>query len=152
MKLLQNITTKAMTRNVIRVLQKHPELAYMESTPSSDYGSQKSFEVSKTSYGILMYLNLFRMVAIGTPRRSIQQLPDSAFARHGAPPPGGAKNLAESIKLIHKVNNFNDFLATVGLPRRSKEQLCAFLKERMKTAVSMGYCVWPLSLGDKRCL
>jgi hypothetical protein len=68
-----------------------------------------------------MFLNLFRHTAIGTPRKSIQQLRDSAFARHGAPPPGGAKYLADSIKLIRKVDNFNDFFATMGLPKRSKE-------------------------------
>jgi hypothetical protein len=152
MKMVQNIITETITRNVIRVLQKHPELAYLEPTPISDYRLQKSFEASKTSYRILMFLNLFRRVAIGTPRRSIQQLCDSAFARHGAPPPGGAKDLAESIKLIHKVDNFNDFLATMGLPRRSKEWFCAFLKERIKAAVTSGYCAWPLTQGQAMSL
>jgi len=95
-----------------------------------------------------MFLNIFRKVAIGTPRRTVEQLRESAFARHGAPPPGGAKALAESIKAIHKVDKFNDFLATTGLPRTMKEWFCKFLKDQMKAAVRNGYCGWPLTQGQ----
>ncbi|KAN0113064.1 hypothetical protein V8E51_006015 [Hyaloscypha variabilis] len=95
-----------------------------------------------------MFLDIFRKVAISTPRRTVQQLRESAFARHGAPPLGGAKELAESIKAIHKVDNFKDFLATMGLPRTTKEWFCKFLKDHMKAAIRNGYCGWPLSQGQ----
>ena len=147
-KIIQNLITEAITRNAKRVLEKYPQLAYLEPTPFSNYRLEKSFEASKTSYRILMFLNLFRHIAIGTPRKTIQQLRDSAFSRHGAPPPGGAKDLAESIKNIHKVDNFGDFLVLMGMPRMNKEWVTKFLKERQNAAVTMGYCSIPLTQGQ----
>lgn len=92
-KMIRLITTEAVTRNVIRVLQKYPELAYLEPTPVSDYRLDKTFQASKASYGILMFLNHFRKFALGTPRKSIHELRANAFVRHGAPPPGGLRSL-----------------------------------------------------------
>ncbi|PVH72427.1 hypothetical protein DL98DRAFT_610686, partial [Cadophora sp. DSE1049] len=80
-KIIQNLITKAITRNTIRILEKHPELAYIKLTAVSDYRLKKTFEAPKTSYRILMVLHIFRRTAIGTPKKSIQQLRDNAFAR-----------------------------------------------------------------------
>jgi hypothetical protein len=121
MRMMQNIIRETISRNAVYLLQNHPDFAYMEPTPFSDYRLAKTFEASKTSCRILMFLNFFRRVAVGTPRRSVQKLRDSAFARYGAPPPSGVKELAESIKMIHKVDSSNDFLATMGLARTTKE-------------------------------
>jgi len=57
--MLRNLITETITRNVIRVLERHPELAHLEPTKISDYRLQKSIEASKTSYRILMFLNVF---------------------------------------------------------------------------------------------
>lgn len=99
--------------------------------PISEYRLAKTFEASKTSYRILMFLNLFRRTAVGTsvPRKSIQQLRDNAFERHGAPAPGGAKYLADSIKEIHSVDNFGDFFTVMGMPDMGKEWFTKFLRE-----------------------
>ncbi|KUJ12345.1 uncharacterized protein LY89DRAFT_699675 [Mollisia scopiformis] len=141
-KMIQNIITEAATRNVNRVLQKHPELAYLEPTTVSKYRLQKSFEASKTSYRILMFLNIFRRTA----------LRDSAFARHGAPPPGGAKELAEDIKRIHAIDNFGHFLLVMGMPMMPKEWVCQFLRDRMKDAIRLGYCGMSLTQGQAMTL
>lgn len=152
--MIQKLIIEAVLRNVKGVLLKHPELAYLEPTSVSEYRLQKTFEASKTSYRILMFLNLFRRIAIGTPRRTVKQLRDNAFERHGAPAPGGAKALAESIKEIHLVNNFNEFLIAMGIPTagKGKDWWCTFLKERMKMAWRIGYCGMPLNQGQAMSL
>jgi hypothetical protein len=127
-KMIRLIITEAVTRNMIRVLRKYPELAYKESGSISEYRLDKSFQASKPSYRILMFLNQFRKIAIGTPRKSIHELRATAFDRQGAPPPGGAKILADSIKNIHKVNNFRDFFLVMGMPGFTKEWHTNFFK------------------------
>jgi hypothetical protein len=98
--------TEVVTRKMIRLLHKYPELAYKEPGPISEYRLDKSFQAPKASYRILKFLNQFRKIAIGSPRKSIHEFRANAFDRHGAPSPGGAKILAEFIKNIRKVNNF----------------------------------------------
>ncbi|TVY14095.1 NEDD8-conjugating enzyme-like protein [Lachnellula arida] len=144
-KIIRLIITEAVTRNAIRVLQKYPELAYREPGAISEYRLDKSFLACKPSYRILMFLHHFRKIAIGTPRKSMHELRTNAFARHGAPPPGGAKSLAQSIRNIHKVNNFRDFFLAMDMPGMTKEWHTSFLRDRMGVALQLGYCAIPFS-------
>ncbi|KAG4443345.1 hypothetical protein IFR05_001134 [Cadophora sp. M221] len=143
--MVRNLITETIERNTIRVLEKYPELAYLEPTPISDYHLQKTFEASKTSYRILMFLHIFRRTAIGTPKKSIQQLRDNAFARYGAPLPGGAAYLATTIRKIHQVNSFYHFIGIMGPPPMPKEWFSGFLKARMQAAIAKGYCSVPFN-------
>ena len=69
----------------------------METSHVSHYRLQKTFEAGKTSYRLLMFLNVMRKEIrnariytdpnTGTPKlMTLAQLRDSLFARHGAPP------------------------------------------------------------------
>lgn len=141
--MLKSIIKETITRNVVWMLDKKgadmPELAYMEPAGISNYRLQKTFDAGKTSYRLLMFLNLFRRVAVGHPRKPLDQLRDEAFARHGAPPRGSAKGLADSIKRIHKVSNFPEFLREMGVGVVSAEWFTNFLRECVAGSVQKGY-------------
>lgn len=117
--MIKSIVQEAITRNVVWMLDSKgagmAELAYLEPTPISEYRLKKTFEASKTSYRLLMFLNLFRKVAEGSPLQPLSVLCDEAFERHGALPRGSAKGLADSIKRIHQVSSFPEFLAHMGI-------------------------------------
>lgn len=123
--IIKSIIKETVTRNVVWMLDSKgagmAELSYMEPTKISEYRLQKTFDASKTSYRLLMFLNLFRRTAVGSPRKSLPKLRDEAFERHGAPPRGSAKGLADSIKRIHQVKNFPQFLIVMGIGKVSAE-------------------------------
>lgn len=79
-------------RNVVWMLDPNgsnmPELAYLEPSEVSEYRLRETFQASKTSYRLLMFLRLFQQTAIGSPRKPLAVLRDEAFDRHGAPPRG----------------------------------------------------------------
>ena len=74
--MMKDIIKETMTRNVVWMLGKNPGLAFLEADKVSDYRLQKTFEASKTSYRLLMFLNLFRKTALGSPRKSLAILRD----------------------------------------------------------------------------
>ncbi|KAH8795635.1 hypothetical protein BGZ57DRAFT_937597 [Hyaloscypha finlandica] len=117
--MIKSIVKETITRNVVWMLDSKganmPELAYLEPSAVSNYRLQKTFEASKTSYRLLMFLNLFRKTAVGNPRKPLIQLRDEAFERHGAPPRGAAKGLAQSIKRIGTISNFPQFLVAMDI-------------------------------------
>ncbi|KAK0119666.1 hypothetical protein ONS95_011103 [Cadophora gregata] len=151
-KMIKSIVRETMTRNVVWMLDTKgtgmAELSYLEPSLISDYRLQKSFEASKTSYRLLMFLNLFRRVAVGNPRKPLAVLRDEAFERHGAPPLGSAKGLADSIKRIHQVSSFPHFLTHMGIEKVSKEWFNTFLKDCIKDSISKGYSCMPISQGQ----
>ncbi|KAI9054056.1 hypothetical protein LZ554_001227 [Drepanopeziza brunnea f. sp. 'monogermtubi'] len=144
-RLTQTVITEVITRNTIRVLQQYPELAYEEPTAVSDYRLQKTFDASKTSYSLLMFIHIFRRTALGSPKKPLSELRDNAFARYGAPPPGGAAYLADTIKEISQVDSFRDFLAIMGMPGTTKARFTGFLRERMQAAIAKGYVSIPFT-------
>jgi hypothetical protein len=129
-----------------------PELAYLEPSAVSHYRLQNTFDASKTSYRLLMFLNLFRKTAVGSPRKPLIQLRDEAFERHGAPPRGSAKGLAESIKRIHAISNFPDFLLAMGIEKPSAAWFTNFLRECVEASVKKGYSKMPFSQGHALAL
>lgn len=111
------IIKEAMCRNVVWMLDKHPELSYREPAGVSEYRLTHSFAANKTSYRLFMFLNLFRRVAVHGDKKAtnamdvgmeelkkvehgeakspeelhlerLVKLRDDAFKRHGAPPRG----------------------------------------------------------------
>jgi ubiquitin-protein ligase len=143
------IVKEAITRNVVWMLDAKgsnmPELSYMEPSAVSEYRLAKTFEASQTSYRLLMFLNLFRTVAVGNPRKPLTQLRDEAFARHGAPPRGSAKGLADSIKRIHQVSNFPDFLLAMGIGKPGAAWFTNFLRECVQDSIAKGYSKMPIT-------
>jgi hypothetical protein len=153
---IKAIIKETITRNVVWMLDAKgsnmPELSYLEPSAVSDYRLQKTFDASKTSYRLLMFLNLFRRTAVGNPRKPLDQLRDEAFERHGAPPRGSAKVLADSIKRIHQVKNFPEFLHCMGIGKPSAEWFTNFLRECVEASHRKGYSKMPLNQGQAMTL
>jgi hypothetical protein len=147
------IIKEAVTRNVVWMLDARgagmPELSYMEASAVSEYRLQKTFKASKTSYRLLMFLNLLRLTtnqANGGLRKTVSQLRDEMFDRHGAPPKGASTRLANDIKRIHAVNTFPDFLKAMGVQKMpTAAEFTAFLRRSVEESVAKGYSVWGLS-------
>ena len=147
------IVKETITRNVVWMLDTRgagmAELSYMEASAVSDYRLQKTFEASKTSYRLLMFLNLLRLTTnktVSVPHKTMSQLRDEMFDRHGAPPKGAATRLANDIKRIHAVNTFPDFLQMMGIQKMpTKQEFTAFLRRTVEESMAKGYSVWGLS-------
>jgi hypothetical protein len=100
--LLKKIVRETINRNVVWMLKDNPYLSYLEPSAISEYRLKETFTASIVSYRLLMFLNLFRRTAVGSPRiKPLTQHRDELFERHGAPPRGAANGLAGSIKRIH---------------------------------------------------
>ena len=150
--LLMAIIRETVTRNVVWMLDKKgsgmPELAYMEADPISAYRLRKTFEASKTSYRLLMFLNLFRQTinrGEGAARKSLVQMRDKLFDAHGAPPRGTAAKLANDIKTLQQVDSFPKFIQIMGLVPPTAGQFTVFLRNCMEESVRKGYSVWGIS-------
>lgn len=150
--ILRAIIKEVITRNVVWMLDMKganmPELSYMEKSAVSGYRLKKTFEASKTSYSLLMFLNVFRKKARGDVKRPLLQVRSEAFARLGAPPHGAAKSLADSIKQIHDVNSFPQFLKWMDLPMPSPENFTTFLRQTVRNSMDTGYSRWALVQGQ----
>jgi hypothetical protein len=92
-----------------------------------------------------MFLTLFRKTAVGNPRKPLITLRDEAFERHGAPPRGSAKGLAESIKRIHQISNFPNFLVAMDIGKPSAAWFTNFLKQCVEASIKRGYSKMPIS-------
>ncbi|KAJ5051455.1 uncharacterized protein L3040_001232 [Drepanopeziza brunnea f. sp. 'multigermtubi'] len=122
-RLTQAVITEVITRNTIRVLQQNSELAYGEPTAVSDYRLQKTFDASKTSYRLLMFIHIFRGTALGSEETTVQT------PRQG----------------LRAVDSFRDFLAIMDIPGTTKARFTGFLRERMQAAVAKGYVSIPFT-------
>ena len=143
------IIKEAVTRNVVWMFDPRgagmADLSYLEPSAESDYRLEKTFQASKTSYRLLMFLNLFRKTA-RPPGKSIQQVCDEAFDAHGAPPKGTTERLANEIRNIHAVHQFPPFLKSMGITvMPSKLELTTFLRQSVKDSMRVGYSRWPLN-------
>jgi ubiquitin-protein ligase len=149
------IIKETVIRNVVWMLDARgagmSELSYMEASAVSEYRLQKTFEASKTSYRLLMFLNLLRLTtnqATGGLRKTVSQLRDEMFDRHGAPPKGASTRLANDIKRLHAVNTFPDFLKAMGVQKMpTAAEFTTFLRRSVEESVAKGYSVWGLSQG-----
>jgi ubiquitin-protein ligase len=148
---LKAIIKETIIRNVVWMLDKRgsgkAELSYLEPTAISEYRLRETFQAGKTSYRLLMFLNLFRRTAVGSVRKSLIELRDEAFARHGAPPRGSAKGLADGIKKIHEIDSFPGFFEAMHMPKPCPQNFTTFLRKCVGDSVAKGYSSMPLSQG-----
>lgn len=143
--LLRRLVKEAVTRNVVWMLNSHPELAYLEPDETSWYRLNRTFEASKTSYRLLLFLNLFCRTIRPDPSRPLKALREELFTRHGDPPPGTAASFAETIKHYHAhVNSFPAFLAAIGLPVPGSSTFTDWLKQSVRNSMDNGYSQWAI--------
>ena len=129
-----------------------PELAYLDLSPISEYRLRRSFQASKTSYRLLMFLALFRNTARGE-GKSLANLCDQIFDAHGAPPRGTAEYMAGEIGRIKDVNSFPPFFIAMGLrDMPSKENFTAFLRRMVTVSEMKGYSRMPMTRRDALAL
>ena len=143
------IITEAITRNVVWLLDRRgagmPELSYMEVDAVSNYRLQKTFEGSRTSYRLLMFSELFRRTARPSShtsggKRSLAQVREELFDRHGTPPQGAAARLASEVRRLHTINDFPSFLVEMGLRSiPSAESFTKVLRQTQHDSVARGY-------------
>lgn len=151
--LMMTIIRETITRNVVWMLDAKgancADLSYMEGDSVSKYRLQKTFEASKTSYRLLMFLNLFRCTTnrgAGAERKSLEIIRDEIFDQHGAPPKGSAARLASEIKQLQNVNTFPDFLTIMGVTNMpTATEFTTFLRQTLEDSVAKGYSVWGMS-------
>lgn len=157
---LQAIIEEAITRNVLWMLEPAkpggpgkgmPELAYLEPSAVSQYRIKKTFEAGKTSYRILMFLNTMRKIVRGmrdeydeegnkkADRKTLKELRDKLFERHGAGPIGAAALFAERARKIQEVDSFKEFYKYMGLEAPSDEELTTLLRDSVKKSTAVGY-------------
>lgn len=147
--LIFQVIKEAILRNVVWMLDSKgadmAELAYLEPSAISDYRLQKTFEASRTSYRLLMFLKLFSSAA--RPKdKSLIDLRELLFDSHGAPPPGVSSAMAQRIREIREINGFPGFLRHMGIEDvPSKSEFTVFLRRTITDSVRAGYSVMPMS-------
>ena len=146
------IIQETITRNVVWMLSpakgNAPELAYLEPSAVSTYRLSRTFEASKTSYRLLLFQNLFRKTVRPDPTKTLAQVRDELFDRHGAPPQGAATRLANDIKRIHQIDGFNAFLAQMGTKVPTASFFTELLRQAVRDSMDRGYSRQALKKGQ----
>ncbi|KAK1528421.1 uncharacterized protein CCOS01_06255 [Colletotrichum costaricense] len=143
------IITEAITRNVVWMLDRRgsnmPELSYLEPDYVSGYRLKRTFEANRTSYRLLMFSELFRRIARPSNGKTLEQIRDELFDRHGAPPAGAALQLSTEVRRLHDIDNFPHFFNEMGIVRHpSAENFTSVLRDCVKDSMKRGYSVWGL--------
>lgn len=143
------IIKESVLRNVVWMLDSKgadmAELAYLEPSAISEYRLVKTFEASRTSYRLLMFLKLFSSSA-RSPGKPLAHIREALFDSHGAPPPGVSAAMAQRIREIREINGFPGFLRAMGITDiPSKTQFTSFLRRTVTDSVAAGYSIMPLS-------
>ncbi|KAK7183075.1 hypothetical protein DPSP01_005978 [Paraphaeosphaeria sporulosa] len=143
------IIKEAILRNVVWMLDTKgaamAELAYLEPTTVSDYRLQRTFEGSRTSYRLLMFLKLFSSMA-RTPGKTLVQLREELFDTHSAPPPGVSAIMAQRIRAIQAIDSFPKFLTVMGITQMpSRSEFTAFLRRTISESVDANYSRMPMT-------
>ncbi|KAI1260394.1 hypothetical protein F5Y18DRAFT_420169 [Xylariaceae sp. FL1019] len=148
--LVKAIITEAITRNVVWLLSKRganmAELSYLERDEISPYRLKKTFEGSRTSYRLLMFSELFRRTARPSHEKSLKQVRDELFDRHGAPPRDAAGVLASEVRRLHNIGNFPDFMREMGVVNLPDAQkFTGVLRSTVNLSMQRGYSVWAMT-------
>ncbi|KAK3724788.1 hypothetical protein LTR37_000836 [Vermiconidia calcicola] len=152
--LTRAIVKEAITRNVVWMLdvrgQNMPELSFVETDATSDYRLQKTFDAGKTSYRLLMFANMMKRCVTNTSTngqpKTLAELRDDLFKRHGGAPHGTVTRLADAVRKIQKVSSFPDFLKAMGIQQMpAKPDFAAFLRRTVQESVEKGYSTWALT-------
>ena len=150
------IIKEAITRNVVWMLDSRgagmAELSYLEPSEISDYRLAKTYEASKTSYNLLMSAHLMRKTVARPPvgvdatqERTLQDIRDELFSRHGSPPAGAAAMLAASIRRIQEVETFPSFLQVMEVPVPTAAEFTRFLRHSVQDSHAKGYSTCTIS-------
>jgi ubiquitin-protein ligase len=148
--LIKTIITEAITRNVVWLFDRKgadmPELSYIERDAVSAYRLDKTFQGSRTSYRLLMFSELFRRTARPSHEKTLSQVRDELFDRHGAPPRDAAGYLAAEVRRLHTIDNFPAFLREMGLQNiPTPANFTSVLKFTVHASMARGYSKWALS-------
>ncbi|KXH68960.1 hypothetical protein CSAL01_06978 [Colletotrichum salicis] len=143
------IITETITRNVVWMLDKKgsnmPELSYIEPDHVSGYRLKKTFEANRTSYRLLMFSELFRRIARPSNDKTLKQIQDELFDRHGAPPPGAALQLSTEVRRLHDIDDFPHFFKEMGIVQHpTAERFTGVLRDCVRKSMERGYSVWGL--------
>ncbi|KAH7305323.1 hypothetical protein B0I35DRAFT_444334 [Stachybotrys elegans] len=147
------IIIEAITRNVVWLLDSKganmPELAYLETSSVSAYRLEQTFLGSLTSYRLLMFSELFRRAARPAAtgpqqkRKTLLEVRDELFVRHGAPPPGCASWLSSEVRRLHDVRAFPSFFREMGVKNiPTTGDFTALLRQTVTDSVAKGYSAW----------
>lgn len=146
------IITEAITRNVVWLLDGKgagfAELGFLEDDEISHYRLKKTFQGSRTSYRLLMFSELFRRTARpctsssdgSASMKSLVEIRNEVFTRHGGPPPGAAAKLASEVRRLQKIDGFPSFLREMGLQAiPGPKNFTSVLRDTVRASVSSGY-------------
>ncbi|GAB7333487.1 hypothetical protein MBLNU13_g05078t1 [Cladosporium sp. NU13] len=150
------IIKEAITRNVVWMLDSRgagmAELSYLEPSMISEYRLTKTYEASKTSFNLLMFAHLMRKTVSqpaasvdATQTRTLRDIREELFNRHGSPPAGTAAAFAASIRRIQEVKTFPSFLQNMEVPVPTAAEFTRFLRRTVQESVEKGYSVWAVS-------
>ncbi|KAL8856960.1 MAG: hypothetical protein Q9178_006455 [Gyalolechia marmorata] len=150
------ITKETILRNVVWMLDGKgagmAELSYLEPSAVSDYRLIKTFQASRTSYRLLMFLSLFSRCA-RVPGKPLELIRDDMFDAHGAPPQGLASHMAAEIRRIKEIDRFPPFLQEMGLRGMpQKAEFSSFLKRMVTRSAVVGYSSQQLTQGQALAL
>ncbi|CAK7212253.1 hypothetical protein SBRCBS47491_001400 [Sporothrix bragantina] len=155
--LLKAIITEAITRNVVWLLDRkgagRAELVHLEADNTVNaYRLHHSFIGSKTSYRLLMFMELFRRTARPDGTQSLETVRDGLYHRHGAPPAGAAAHLAAQVRRIHQVNTWPDFLVAMGVTVPTRAVFSDVLRRAVRESMRRGYSQWGLTADEAKSL
>ncbi|KAK2612395.1 hypothetical protein QQS21_001659 [Conoideocrella luteorostrata] len=148
------IITEAITRNVVWLLDGKgagfAELGFLEDDEISHYRLKKTFQGSRTSYRLLMFSELFRRTvrprtastssSRTDSRKSLVEVRNELFTRHGGPPVGAAAELASEVRRLQKIDGFPSFLREMGISAiPTPKNFTSVLRDTVRASVSNGY-------------
>lgn len=155
------IIKEAITRNVVWMLDSRGAgmagLSYLEPSEISDFRLEKTYEASQTSFNLLMFAHLMRKTVTQTAdstsaTKTLQEVRDELFNRHGSPPAGMSAELAASIRRIQQVKSFPSFLQVMDVPVPTAAEFTRFLRRTVQDSVDKGYSKWAVSQGKALAL
>ncbi|KAI0808769.1 hypothetical protein GGR55DRAFT_650771 [Xylaria sp. FL0064] len=146
--LIRSIITEATVRHVVWLLDSKgagmAELSYMERNAVSDYRLEKTFQGSLTSYR-LMFSELFRRTVRPSHKKTLTQVRDELFERHGAPPRDAAGHLAAEVRRLHTIDNYPAFMREMGLQNiPTSMNLTELLRAAVHESMNRGYSRWAI--------
>ncbi|KAI3334546.1 hypothetical protein F4824DRAFT_468312 [Ustulina deusta] len=148
--LIKSIITEAIVRNVVWILDKKgagmAELSYMERDAVSAYRLDNTFQGSRTSYRLLMFSELFRRTARPSHEKTLIQVRDELFDRHGGPPRDAAGHLAAEVRRLHTINDFPAFMREMGLQNvPTSMRFTSVLRDTVYESMARGYSRWAVT-------
>ena len=157
---MRAIIRETITREVVWMLDKRgagmSDLAYLEPDAVSEYRLAMTFEAGKTAYHRLIAIDQFCNAVgrgEGADRKSLVQMRDELFARHGAPPPGVAARLARRVRAVHGIEEFFTLYNVMGAgPAPSREVMTALLRLCVVFSMALGYHREAVSQEDAKAI